>query len=198
MKKLSTNGIIVCASLLLTGITSTLNAHTTHPRFIAPNQNVSYNASDKTDRKAAMIFQQLVRNHKNLQINAEVAKKHAPQRGQQLEVAVNYTFHGKTDMKKLRKFIKLFKSNKTVYVSATLNVKTNNTKRIPEAKKSKPKKNPNLYNNLPTAYVYNGYPVPVMQSIATQEAAQYPLLSAANSAFPMDYSAHYSTLIAAR
>ena len=87
MKKLSANGMIVCASLLMTGITSTLNANTTHPSFTAPiqiNQGISYTASGKTDRKTAVLFQQLMRNNKNLQIHAEVAEKPAPQRSRQL------------------------------------------------------------------------------------------------------------------
>ncbi len=205
MKKLSTNGIIVCASLLITGITSTLNANTTHPRFTATNQinqDISYTASGKTDRKTAMLFQQLMRNNKNLQIHAEVVKRPAPQRSRQLEVAVNYTVHGKTDMKTLRKLLKLFQSNKTVYVSATANVKMNTTKRTSEVEESKPQKNPNLYNNSKTANAYYGYPpvyYPVMtQAVATQIAPQYPVLSAENAPFPMDYSAHYTTRIAAK
>ncbi len=81
-------------------------------------------------------------------------------------------------------------------------LKTITTKRTPELEESKPQKNPSLYNNSPTAFVYNGYPpvyYPVMtQTVATQEAAQYSVLSAENAPFPMDYSSHYSTRIAAK
>ncbi len=207
MKKSSTNGMIVCASLLLAGITSTLNANATHPTFTAPNQinqEISYTASGKTDRKTAVLFQQLMRNNKNMQIHAEVAKRPVPQRDRQLEVAVNYTVHGKTDMKTLRKLIELFQNNKEVYVSATANVKTtkNTIKRTSGLKESKPQKKPNLYNNSKTAYAYIDYPpvyYPVMkQAITPQIAPQYPQLSADNAPFPMDYSPKYSKRIAAR
>lgn len=218
MKKLSAHGIIVCTGLLMTGITSAINASTAQSTIAAPTinyQNISYTASGKTDKKTAMLFQQLMKNNKGLEVHAEVVRNPAPKqnhqnfsytargktdrktallfqqlmknnkdlevhakvnrvlspnRNRQVEVAVNYTVHGKTSMKNLRKLIKLFQSSKEVYVSATTNVRSKTAKRNPKQEVPKPQKNQNLYNNSDTAYAYyppaypiysygyNGYP----------------------------------------
>ena len=161
MKKLSANGIIVCAGLLMTGITSAINASTAQSTITAPTknyQNISYTASGKTDRKTAMLFQQLIKNNKNLQIHAKVIKKPAPKRNRQVEVAVDHTVHGKTDMKTLRKLIKLFQTSEEVYVSATTNVRSNTAKRNPKMEVPKPQRNQDRYNNSDSAYAYSYYP----------------------------------------
>lgn len=207
MKKLSANGIIVCAGLLMTGITSAINAGTAQSIISAPKQNfqnISYTSSGKTDRKTAMLFQQLMKNNKGLEVHAKVLRKPAPSqnyqnfsysargktdrktallfqqlmknnkdlevhaeitrmpssnRNRQVEVAVNYTVHGKTSMNNLKKLIKLFQTSKEVHVSATANVRTNNTaKRNPKQDRPQQQRNPNLYNNADSAFVFNNNP----------------------------------------
>ena len=162
MKYFSEDKLILAALVLLTGAASANKADIFNTKPSAPAstiQNISYTANGTTDRRTALLFQQLMKNRHQLQISAEVIQSPKQQSRSPVDVTVNYTIHGKTSMKTVKRMIQLFKNNKEVQVIATANIKSNRTRNIQRsnlAQQRIPNNNP-----FPAPYqpfYYNGYP----------------------------------------
>jgi GrpB-like predicted nucleotidyltransferase (UPF0157 family) len=119
-------------------------------------KSVSYTAHGKTDRKTALLFQQLLKNNRNLQIQTQVIKRSVPSAKRNLVVSVNYTVTGKTNMNTVRKLVKLFKNNKEVEIiaKANINASTSRQQNIQYGH------NNWKYNTFPIQqpFYYKGYP----------------------------------------
>lgn len=164
---------ILAGTLATTASATTINGLTGLSKSVTEN-GVFYTAHGKTDRKTAKLFKHLMENNSNLQIHAEVEgisqqpsvnqpKMQSQSKRLPVEVLVNYTIHGKTDMKTVRKFIKLFKNNKHVEITANISKRSRaNTQTVNN-------KNNDYYNQPANAYTtyqpsynypdysYNGY-----------------------------------------
>lgn len=134
----SKNKLILLSTVLLTGAVSasqlTIGQHQAQQPKAQNHSlaNVTYTAHGTTDRKTALLFKQLMKNRKNLQITAEVSPssksaysgrtqgQHAAK--QPMEVEINYTVRGKTTVANMKKLIKLFKTHKRVEVVAEANI----------------------------------------------------------------------------
>ncbi len=160
MKYFTEDKMILATLVLLTGAASANKADVFNSEpsaTLKTQQNVSYTAHGTTDRRTALLFQQLMKNRQQLQINAEVIQRPTQSSKRSVEVAVNYTIHGRTSLKKVRQMIELFKNNKEVQVIAQANVKANPSK-INQGAYVNQQRN---YNAFPAPYqpfYYNGYP----------------------------------------
>jgi hypothetical protein len=125
MNFLSKNGLIVCASLMISGIASAAahNYNDNKTRSVQNTipHNISYTAHGTTDARTARMFRQLLKNSQALQVTASV-KKSKPERD--VDVTVNYTIKGKTSLSNVRKLIKLFKTSKHIQVIARANIRS--------------------------------------------------------------------------
>lgn len=144
MKIFSGKKLLLCVATILTGtLAGTASANNTIDLSgltgLSKSSNehgVSYTAHGKTDMRTAKMFKQLMENNRNLQIHAEVGsvKKRPSQltqsKKQQVEVSVNYTIRGKTNMKTVRKFIKLFQNNRHIEVTANISKKSRTNKQL--------------------------------------------------------------------
>ena len=126
MNLFSTNGLILCSALLISGIASAAAhnnvLHKNKHSMQSLSQNISYTAHGTTDARTAKMFRQLLKNSKALQVTASV-RNSAPKKD--VDVAVNYTIKGKTSVKNVKKLIQLFKNSRYVQVRARANVRSN-------------------------------------------------------------------------
>ncbi len=132
MTFISTNGLVFCSALLISGIASAAahnhtlqkNTHSHPPQN--QTRHVSYTAHGTTDARTARMFRQLLKNSQALQVTASV-KKSKPQRD--VDVTINYTIKGKTSLRNARKLIQLFKTSKHIQVIARANVRSHSAMR---------------------------------------------------------------------
>jgi len=128
MKILSKNKLAIFAAVLLTGAAYANKANTNMGNHASgavnhSMKNLSYTAHGKTDRRTAMLFQQLLKQQKNhnLQVHVDVTKRAARSSNKNF----TYTITGKTSIRNVKKLMQLFKTNKHVEIVAQANPVSN-------------------------------------------------------------------------
>ncbi len=199
MKLFSNTALALCtAGLLLTTISM---AQAT--RFNATNNNtdqrITYTASGKTNIQTVRLFQQLLKNSRNLTVSSHITHRPKQQtvystQRKTLQPSVDYTIEGKTSLKNVKQLMNLFRNNKHIemFVEAKTNSPNNDVKIARFTIKNNNLYNPNstynhvfhkhqsVYSHYYTNYVpynvwrvteqFNGYPMPTKAQLHQQKS----------------------------
>jgi hypothetical protein len=142
--KINAEKLYLLSSAALTVALATTSASANKPTiaFNAPNSlndNATYTASGKMDRKTAVMLTNLLRNP-HLQVRAKINGQPLqtispkPAMKNPINILANYTITGKTDRKTVLRLKKLLQNNQHLQIQAEANF-NNNTQRVVTAPK---------------------------------------------------------------